>query len=160
MKDLFENEEAQALFTPDGTHRFSLWRQWDKSKETIMFIGLNPSTANGVKDDATIRRVKRFAADWGYGSIYMANLYSIVSRDPNILLTAADPLLNNDFYLRIMMREVSCVCFAWGNFKGIAKRADEVAAMFNTAVCLGTNKKGSPKHPLYVAAKTLPVKFK
>ena len=32
--------------------RYSLWRIWDRLLDNLLFIGLNPSTASYVKDDA------------------------------------------------------------------------------------------------------------
>ena len=56
-----------AVFSPDRIYRYVLYRVWDEAKPRVMFIGLNPSTADESVDDPTIRRCKRFAADWGYG---------------------------------------------------------------------------------------------
>ena len=48
-----------AVFGPNS--RFALWRIWDNSLDALLFIGLNPSRANGVQDDPTIRRLAIFA---------------------------------------------------------------------------------------------------
>jgi hypothetical protein len=125
-----------------------------------MFIGLNPSTANANIDDPTIRRVSSFARDWGYGGVYMANLFAVVSSDPKILLTCSDPIGDNDIWLDIVRSKCEDVLFAWGSFKEAKERGAKVAAMFPTAVCLGINKDGSPKHPLYVAANTSQINYK
>ena len=42
----------------------------------ILFIGLNPSTADETKNDPTIRRCINFAKDWGYGGVMIANLFA------------------------------------------------------------------------------------
>ena len=73
---LFKEFESGAEFSPDRKYRYALWRIWDKSNPLIMFIGLNPSKANELKDDPTIRRVRRFAFDWGYGGVYMINYFN------------------------------------------------------------------------------------
>ena len=57
MQDLFDDNGAD--FSPDRKHRYSLWRIWDRSKPLVMFIGLNPSTANESDNDPTIRSVCR-----------------------------------------------------------------------------------------------------
>ena len=159
MKSLFENNGA--LFSDCGKYRYRLWRIWDSSKPAVMFIGLNPSTATANNDDPTIRRVIRFAKDWGYGGVYMMNLFAWVSPYPEDLLTCGDAIGMNDVHLF----EVAELCnehvvFAWGSFKQNKLRAKEVAERFPTAMCLHINKDGSPKHPLYVAANTVPVNFK
>ena len=148
-----------ATFSQCGNYRYKLWRIWDSSKPMIAFIGLNPSTANATSDDPTIRRVKGFAKQWGYGGVYMLNLFGIISSDPSILLTANDPIGDNDRYLLEAAIDGLRVVFAWGSFKQIGERDKDVIAMFPNAICLKKSGAGKPWHPLYVKADIQPIYF-
>lgn len=44
-----------AIFSDDRKYRFALFRMWDLKAPNVMFIGLNPSTANEHDNDPTIR---------------------------------------------------------------------------------------------------------
>lgn len=158
---LFEQTDVNkgAKFSECRKYRYALWRLWDFNKPKIMFIGLNPSSANENEDDPTIRRVVRFAKDWGYGGIYMCNLFAIVSPDPKILLSCADPVGDNDNWLMKFEELCKDKLFGWGNFPEAERRARIVAPWFPDALCLGKNKNGTPKHPLYIAANTKPIVF-
>jgi hypothetical protein len=153
-------EMKGASFSICRTYRYALWRKWDAAKPMVMFIGLNPSTANEASDDPTIRRVISFAKTWGYGGVYMLNLFAIVSPYPEVLITASNPLGNNDAYLSEFGSISKDIVFAWGSFKEAKDRANKVSAMFPNAKALHVNKDGSPKHPLYVKGDTIPVPFK
>ena len=146
-------EQSGATFSPDRTYRYALWRIWDYTKTGIAFVGLNPSTANESKDDPTIRRVISFAKSWGYGGVYMLNLFAYVTPYPVVLKQCEDPIKNNDQYLRHYGFKADKVVFAWGNFD-VFDRDKYVKAMFRTAYCLGQNANGSPKHPLYIKSDT------
>lgn len=158
-----------AVFSDDRKYRYSLWRTFNSNEDLfgnkvrepkyLMFIGLNPSTANENSDDPTIRRVVRFATDWGYDGVYMMNLFAWVTAYPKELKKCADPLGENNDWLKIISGSCDDVIFAWGNFKEAEQRAKEVMAMFPSAKCLGKNKNGTPKHPLYIAANTQPIPF-
>lgn len=159
MTDLFTRTDKGACFSPDRKYRYYLWRIWDANKPAILFIGLNPSTADATMDDNTIRRVRRFASDWGYGGVYMMNLFAWVTPYPAELLLCQDPLGDNNKWLLEISGKCKDVLCAWGSFPEAASRAKEVQAMFPKALALVINKDGSPRHPLYVPAKTKPVNF-
>lgn len=167
MIDLFGNENSGALFSEDRLHRYKLWRIWDAEKPLIMFIGLNPSKANEVKGDPTIRCVGDFADRWGYGGFYMTNLYSLVSPNPEDLITCDDPVRDNDQHLAVVASLCLDVVFAWGKFKMTESRSTVAKNMFPDALCIG-KKDGQPYHPLWAgmwapaaikATFTHPVKF-
>ena len=63
-----------AILSEDRKYRYILSRTWDDTKPTVLFIGLNPSTADEETDDSTIRKCINYAKCWGYGKILMANL--------------------------------------------------------------------------------------
>ena len=136
-------------------YRYALWRLWDKSREKLLFIGLNPSTANAIKDDPTIIRCVNFAKLWGYGGLYVGNLFSLVSANPAPLFRAPSVELPggpNDTAIK-RMRELSAdVLVGWGNEGRNAKtRPYEVLALVGFPVyCLGKTRSGEPKHPLYL----------
>jgi Uncharacterized protein conserved in bacteria len=160
--DLFEVEDdfaSGAHFSMAGSYRYSLWRIWDSDKPKIMFIGLNPSTADKKRDDPTIRRVISFAKQWGYGGIFMLNLFTIITSDPRALRNCPDRDRKADEFLQIYDYLVQRVVFAWGNFKESKERSQEVIRMFPNAYCLKKNKDGSPRHPLYVKDGTELIKF-
>lgn len=163
MIDLFGNEtvsvDAGAEFSADRKYRYALWRIWDRSKPLVMFIGLNPSTANEEKPDNTITRVTNFARDWGYGGFYMMNLFGIVSSKPEILLTDPDPIGDNDHWLDEIAIRCDRIVFCWGVFKKARLRAEDIKARFPGSYCLKKTKEGHPWHPLYVAANTKPIFF-
>jgi hypothetical protein len=48
-----------------GTYRYELWRRWAEGPH-VLFVMLNPSTADAVTDDATIRKCIGYAKRWGY----------------------------------------------------------------------------------------------
>ncbi len=158
--NLFEDNGAE--FSKDRQYRYALWRIWDKHRgKRIMFIGLNPSTANETDPDPTITRVKNFTESWGYSGFYMLNLFAIVSDDPKVLKTHADPLGDNNGWLEKIAPLCDKVVFAWGAFKqkAVKERAKQIIEMFPEAYCLKKTKDGSPWHPLYMKGDTQLIKF-
>lgn len=150
--NLFENNGAE--FSADKKYRYVLWRIWDDSKPTVVFIGLNPSTANENKDDNTIRRVKRFANSLGFGGVYMLNLFAWVTPYPDELKRCDDPVGDNDKWIMEISGKCEQVIFAWGSFMEASDRAKHVLKMFTHGYALKLNRDGSPRHPLYVPGKT------
>ena len=151
--------KKNATFSICGKYRYDLTRQWDESLNWVMFIGLNPSTANHETDDPTIRRVIAFARALGYGGVVMCNCFAFISTDPDELYPSNDT--TNNKYIKEWGEKCKDVIFAWGNFKVVRdfQRYKELSEMFPDALCLGMNKNGSPKHPLYCKADIQPVKF-
>jgi len=145
-------------------YRYVLSRVWSAQKDRLVFIGLNPSTADEKFDDPTVRRCVNFAKTLGYGSMTMLNIFALRSTDPKKLQIHQCPVgpLNDEF---IMSETLLCdTIVAWGNHGRLFDRGDEVIRMLESAgrkmLCLGQNVDGSPKHPLYLK-KDLPlVKFK
>jgi len=148
-----------AVFSDDRKHRYVLMRIWNTELPMIMFIGLNPSTASENQDDPTIRRVIKFAKDWGFGGVYMCNLYSYVTSKPKELIIESDSV-NNNFFLKFYGNKSQEILCAWGAFKEAKERANEVLKMMHNTTALQINKDGSPKHPLYVKADVERVEYK
>lgn len=156
---LFNVNESDARFSDDGTHRVWLSRIWDDSKPKVMFIGLNPSTAGCSKDDPTITKIKKIAANNGFGGVYMCNLFTFISTDPKKLDIENGNAELANFWLTTIAAKCSCVVFSWGSFE-VFGRDKEVSDIFSEACALKINKNGSPKHPLYCKDNSLFVNYK
>ena len=121
----------------------------------MMFIGLNPSTADETVDDPTIRRCIGFADDRGYGRLAVANLFAYRATRPAVLKRTSRPIgvANNRWLLRLAAESNLCVA-AWGNGGRHLGRDAEVVALLRGLQCLGVTASGAPRHPLYVRRDT------
>ena len=68
--------DGWANFSDDGRYRYLLGRHISDTPRRLLFIMLNPSTADANKSDSTITRCINFARDWGYGTIEVVNLFA------------------------------------------------------------------------------------
>lgn len=152
--------KSGANFSDCRKYRYALWRHWDESLPPVMFIGLNPSTANETKNDATIRRVAGMAKEWGYGGVCMLNCFPFISTNPDDLKDFGNTI-ENDNYIKHYAQICNEIIFAWGAFPIVKEsgRVNELKKMFPNAKALVINKDGSPRHPLYVPKNTTPVIF-
>lgn len=157
--NMFSKNDAGAIFSDCRKYRYVLWRIWDEGLPKIAFIGLNPSTANETETDPTIRRVIKFARNWGYGGVYMLNLFTYVTAYPEELKKCENPSQMADEFLKIYSEYSEKIIFAWGSFEEAKERAIRVIKMFPDGYMLLRNKDGSPRHPLYVKGDTKPVLF-
>ena len=73
---------SQAEFSSDGLYRYSLSRIWENKLPKILFIMLNPSIADSKKNDPTVRKIITFSKSWGFGGLYVGNLYSHINPYP------------------------------------------------------------------------------
>lgn len=101
--------------------RYVLQRSWNQTLPALMFIMLNPSTADAHEDDPTIRKCIGFADRNGFGSIIVCNLFAYRATDPKDLARAGFPVgPENDAHMEDELRTLSqCVdgskiVFAWG----------------------------------------------
>lgn len=101
-------EERMALYSECGRYRYLLKirrLEHSRGRQLLPFIGLNPSTATELEDDATIRRCLGFARNWGYAGIQMANLAAYRATNPREMLAAVDPIgpANTPAFLRSLL---------------------------------------------------------
>lgn len=162
---------SDALISECGRYRYWLTREWDPAKIKLVWIMLNPSTADADTDDPTIRRCMSFARDLGFGGIRVMNLFALRATDPKELRKQPSPIgPENDAHLRNLgttaqMDSVSMVIAAWGTHGKLNRRGEKVAKMI-TEECglplyaLKVTADGSPGHPLYVAGDTQPFIWK
>lgn len=140
------------------TYRYALWRTWDSAKPFVLFVGLNPSTADEKTDDPTLIRCMNFAKSWGYGGVCMANLFAFRATDPAQMKAASDPVgKQNNRWLKKLAGEAGIVVAAWGNDGAFLGRSEKVIKILPELHCLKMNKSGEPAHPLYQPAKRQPV---
>jgi hypothetical protein len=143
---------ATAQVSDCGSYRYRLGRRWARGPG-VLFIMLNPSTADATQDDATIRRCIGFAKEWQMGALGVVNLYALRATDPRALALADDPVgpLNNDA-IHDAITESRLVVAAWGAHPMAAHRVSALTeatdAIGRTLACLGTTKAGHPRHPV------------
>ncbi len=153
--------EKSANISPCGTYRYYLAREWDRERPTCCFIMLNPSTADATVDDPTIRRCIGFAKSWCFGKVVVLNLFAYRATDPKAL-GCGDLFVGpmNDEWLRVNGSTADLVVAAWGAHPIAKARVDDVLRLIpRPLMCLGRTKDGSPRHPLYVPADTMPVLY-
>ena len=165
--------QSDATFSPCGKYRWSLKRKINKSLKTIIFIGLNPSLANSINDDATLTRLIKFSDCWGYGSLLVFNLFARISKDPRNLKLCDDPIgSKNSFELENAFQKWSDDEFydlwlGWGTqgkylnrnnevleiIEGFNKKRFEKFPNASKPYAIGITKAGFPRHPLYASSK-------
>jgi len=154
-----------AEISPDGIYRYRLWRKWKRDNRIAFFgklviVMLNPSTADGLEDDPTIRKCVGFADRNGYDEIMVLNLFAFRATDPRALTRFDGSIIGTENYDRfdseIPGRDVLC---AWGGEVakkrlafGAAVGVERVlAAEPRRTFCLGKTAAGIPRHPLMLA---------
>lgn len=150
----------------DGPYRYRLWRYWDRELIPLVVCMLNPSTADDVKNDQTIRRCLHYAKREGFGGLEVVNLFAWRSTDPDVLRKAAVSQFarmigpSNDDHIRNALKATRAdtgglVLVAWGTnverISGGMTRARQVKRLIDEhglpIVCLGTTQGGYPRHP-------------
>ena len=141
----------RAAFSRCGSYRYGLWRLWDESRPLVLFVALNPSTADHERDDPTIRRCIGFAREWSFGGLVVANLFAYRTPYPALLKSAHDPVgPRNDRWLARLSADAQLVVAAWGAHGDYQERARHVSARLGQCHALGLTASGAPRHPLYV----------
>lgn len=161
FKLVSQSRLSGAYFSECRTWRYHLWRRWDSDKLPIAFIGLNPSTADELNDDPTVRRCIRFAKRWGYGSMYMLNLFALRSTDPKLLYEHEDSVgnENHEIILNVCLG-MDKIVLCWGNHGAHLGQGDILVEKLrqegyvNKLWTFGLTKKQQPKHPLYLKNST------
>src|SRR5687767_7200334 len=74
-----------AVISDDQRYRYQLVRGWS-GEPPIVWVMLNPSTADGTQDDHTIRKIVQFSRNWGYGSLTVVNLFALRATKPTALV--------------------------------------------------------------------------
>ncbi len=152
--------KKDAILSEDRKYRYVLSRIWDETKPTVMIIGLNPSTADETEDDPTIRRCINFATSWGYGGVYMLNLFAFRATEPHVMKESENPIGNdNNKYLEEYSNKCEKVVCAWGNDGDYKNRSKEILSKLKNVYYLKLNKSGEPAHPLYLSDSLIPTKF-
>lgn len=161
---------SDAVFSRDGRYRYRLRRMWNGHQllqRVALFVMLNPSTADDVRADPTVRRCLGFARRWGCNSIEIVNLFALVATNPAELSRAAEPIgPDNDHWIEtaaLGARDRGIVVVAWGA-NGNA-HPDRVAAVGAILRKVGVDvvafdrelAGGMPAHPLRLPY-TLPVR--
>ena len=141
--------KATAIFSKDGTKRYQLYREWDATKKTILFVLFNPSSASATQDDPTLRRVVGFASSWGFGRVLVGNLYPHCSPSPKKVPHLGVYSPKNKAQVASMCSKVSTVVYAWGQNHPVPKW---LTALVAAPKVIALTKAGLPKHPLYLPA--------
>lgn len=157
--DIFGDDLRITRFSDCRKYRYYLEVTWDVMLPKLVFLMLNPSTADEQANDPTVERCERRARALGYGSVIILNLFAYRATDPSDMKAVDDPIgPDNDLVIDCTVRatiahEGTIVC-AWGNHGTHLGRAAAVRAAIEDLgaipMAVACNKNGEPGHPLYV----------
>jgi hypothetical protein len=171
-----------SLISACGKYRYLLWREWRGTHDpknwkwlgfkdgagaevgepkTCLFVMLNPSTADGELDDATIRRCVGFAKAWKYERLEVVNLFAYRATKPKDLFAAGAEMhgLDNQEVIERAVRDAGIIICGWGAH-GSWGEQDEIVRGWMLGKkhhALGFTKDGQPRHPLYLPADAKPI---
>lgn len=163
VTDVADDGRGTAILSADRAYRYVLTRWWGTGSHMV-WVMLNPSTADAFTEDPTIRRCRTYARREGCGGLTVVNLFALRSTDPKALRAHPDPVGpgNDAAILRGLWHSPALVVCGWGNKGTLHGRGSAVARMLTglgvPMYCLAVTGNGQPAHPLYqpAAAPLLP----
>lgn len=157
---------SSARLSDCGRYRYTLSRRWDSGDLQVVYVALNPSTADASQDDPTIRRMRFFAERALNSSMVIVNLFALRATNPRELWAVShaervgpENLQHLRSQAQRARRTGEPVIFAFGAVNPPAAHRDSVRAHIETVCgifdgcavwCLGTTQAGWPRHPLYL----------
>jgi hypothetical protein len=147
--------KLNAKLSPDRVYRYRLSRIWNDNVPPLMWLMLNPSTADESRDDPTIRRCIGYSINFGFGGIVIHNLFAYRSTDWEKLKYINDPVgPDNDDGIIDDAVKLKVVC-GWGNHALDPKLIWRLDAVFAFLFGLDLNylkltSRKTPNHPLYL----------
>ncbi len=161
--------ESSAVISPCGLYRYSLTRRWGAGAP-LVFVMLNPSTADALKNDRTIVRCLGFTHAQGCRALQVVNLFAWRATDPEELPRLARDVdhatireavgPDNDRHIVQTLAGADRIVAAWGGSvpKALAWRVAEVRKLLEQQRrpiwSLGRTKQGEPRHPVRLPKKT------
>lgn len=151
-----------AVISDCGQYRYLLSRKIadeddEAAQNPMLFIMLNPSTADAELDDPTIRRCKHFADREQASGLIVVNLFAYRETSPKKVKEAIEAGVDvvgpdNDAWIKqaIWWCSAMPIVAAWGSQSFSTHRASRVVGMLDEIWCLGKTKGGQPRHPLYI----------
>ena len=161
MKTIQTTLTTTATYNDDGTKKYLLTKEWDKTKPSLAIVLLAPSTASGIELDTTTHLVLNNAERLGYGSVSILNLFAAMD-DPSFS-TAEEEDRENMQVIVEAAKNCDVLVYATGNGKAknemFQKRSTQVLKQLKPyekkMKCL-SNEDGSVRmrHPLFPAVRT------
>lgn len=158
-----------AYFSDDKRYRYRLERVWNElsADRRFVVIGLNPSTADHIVDDPTIRRCMGFAHRENYRRLTMLNLFPFRATDPKAMKKFYQSINFQDANQYTNVRTIKesidprkdLVVAAWGVHGSFCGQDWIMRLLLHSmGIRLHTfgplTKHGHPKHPLYLPLNT------
>jgi hypothetical protein len=164
---------GDAVFDESGQYRYVLsrdvattgsWEDGTAAGGALLFVLLNPSTADADHNDPTIAKCCRFAISWRYRHVTICNIFALRATDPKWLTTeggaAVGPL--NDAHITEQARRADLIVCAWGAHGAIDDRGYRVfqrLSHLDKLYALSFTKSGQPGHPLYLKGDSRPIRW-
>ena len=160
MADLFQ--KSGAIISECGMYRYRLWRVWNDLLPVMAWTLQNPSKADGQQNDPTVMKMIGFATRNGFGGIMVFNVFAYRATDERELFDVDDPIGPKNLESLREILNYPKIMVGWGNrlkppahwsrggrFRQAYCDASSLLRICEP-YCLGVNKSGDPKHPLFV----------
>lgn len=140
-----------ASFDLAQRYRYDLWRRWGPGP-SMGWLMLNPSTADALVDDHTIRQCMKFARREGFDGIVVRNLFALRTAYPAVLFAHDEAERvgpDNDEWITRLRVDVELIVVAWGADRRAWPRIEYVESelLSGEVHCLAITKDGQPGHP-------------
>lgn len=166
---LSSNIESDAVFSDCERFRLLLTRRWEQEHAKpgyVLWIGMNPSTADAKFDDPTVKKERKYTSRWGYSQYVKCNVMDYRATKPKMLLEPG-VIPRSEENLPMILRlaeDAALVMLAFGAPHKKLRRygQDVVEALERKSIptfCLAHTKDGLPVHPLYQLDSADPVRF-
>lgn len=151
---------SSAVISDCGKYRYKLSRrtkvaQLSDDGKRVVWVMLNPSTADATANDRTIEAVLDFSARWLCTHVDVVNLYGYRATDPSELWATDDPVgPMNDWWVAQTCQGADLIVCAWGGNAMPARVIEVQQHLPRKLHALVINKDRTPKHPLYIKRDT------
>lgn len=153
---------TRKVLSADRSYCYQLQRWWDESRPPVVFVMLNPVTADPQHEDPVLGRVTGFATAWGCGGVIVVSLFAFIATRPEHLAVADRVGIDTvgprtDAYLVEAATAAAHASWpivaAWGS-GAPSHRVERVLSLpgMGRLQVLGVTPDGSPRHPLSVHA--------
>ena len=159
-----------AVISPCGKYRYYLQRRVATDGKLFAYFGINPSTADHVIDDQTVKKWIGFTERNGGRGFMVGNVFSYRSRDVKALSSAEDPH-GRDHWMHIdqIIARADLLVPCWGRLDKVPRSMrhnmgrllDALRESGKPVLHFGLTKCGQPKHPqmLGYATPLTPMEF-